>query len=320
MNCVNGQTLRVSPFSALVIRGMRGIIGPNLVADRSESGHNNHMASDTGDVTRLLCLAFSGGALLLGVSADLALLLLVQARRLPTALPARGELARGPFSAAAVQLALAATLLFALQPLYGASQAEPVQPRALLSGSILYAMLGGCVVAASLLYARAPFAQTFFGFRPSMRMAILKGLFFGFATLPPVAVISQGVGAALDAFGVEQPPQEVLQWLKDGSVSCGTRLCLIAAAVFIAPVVEEFVFRGILFRAMLRHRRFAYAALLSGTYFALVHLHAPSFLPLLALSAAFSAGYAATGSILTPIVMHALFNAVSLLVYFSGPD
>jgi membrane protease YdiL (CAAX protease family) len=96
------------------------------------------------------------------------------------------------------------------------------------------------------------------------------------------------------------------------------RVGLITAAVLIAPTVEEFVFRGILFRALLRHRRFAYAALLSGAYFALVHLHAPSFLPLLALSAAFSAGYAATGSILTPIVMHALFNAVSLLAYFAG--
>ncbi|MDD2461483.1 MAG: CPBP family intramembrane glutamic endopeptidase [Kiritimatiellia bacterium] len=276
------------------------------------------MACDPGDTTRLACLALSGGALLLGVSADFALLLLVQARRLTPRLPARAEWARGPFAAAAVQLALAATLLFALPTLFSAPQTEPAPARALLSGSLLYAVLGGCVVAASLIYARAPFAATFFGPCRSSRLAILKGLFFGFAALPPVALISQGVGIALDAFGLEQPPQEVFQWLGDGSVPCGMRVGLITAAVLIAPTVEEFVFRGILFRALLRHRRFAYAALLSGAYFALVHLHAPSFLPLLALSAAFSAGYAATGSILTPIVMHALFNAVSLLAYFAG--
>ena len=276
------------------------------------------MACDPGDVTRLVCLALSGGALLLGVSADLALLLLVQTRRMTPILPARREWAHGPFAAAAVQLVLVATLFFALPPLFSAPQTEPAQARALLSGSILYAVLGGCVVAASLLYARAPFAATFFGPRRSARLAILKGVFFGFAALPPVALISQGVSAALDAFGLEPPPQEVFQWLDDGSVPCGTRIGLIAAAVFIAPIVEEFVFRGILFRALLRHRRFTYAALLSGAYFALVHLHAPSFLPLLALSAAFSAGYAATGSILTPIVMHMLFNGVSLIVYFAG--
>jgi len=160
---------------------------------------------------------------------------------------------------------------------------------------------------------------TFIGPRHAAWQASLKGLVFGLAALPPVAVLSQGVGTLLEALGLEQPPQEVFQWLKDASVPCGIRLGLIAAAVFIAPIIEEFVFRGILFRALLQHRRFAFAALLSGAYFALVHLHASSFLPLLALSAAFSAGYAATGSILTPIVMHTLFNGVSLLVYFSGP-
>ncbi|HRR35176.1 MAG TPA: type II CAAX endopeptidase family protein [Kiritimatiellia bacterium] len=276
------------------------------------------MASETGFEMRLLCIALSGGALLLGLGIDLAMLLLVQTRRLSPTLPAHPEWVRGPFGVVAVQLALAATLFFAVTPLLSIVPAEPAQASALLIGSLFYAFLGGCVVVASLLYARAPFAPTFIGPRHAVWPAIKKGALFGLATLPPVAVISQAISFALDRLGIEQPPQTVFQWLKDGSVPLGTRLGLIAAAVIIAPAVEELVFRGILYRALMRHRRFAFAALLSGAYFALVHLHAPSFLPLLALSVAFSAGYTATGSILTPIVMHALFNAVSLLVYFAG--
>jgi membrane protease YdiL (CAAX protease family) len=277
------------------------------------------MVIETGFMTRLLCIALSGGALLFGLSVDLALLMLVQTRRLKPGMPVHPGLVRGPFGVVAVQLALAATLFFVLPTLFSAAQAEPVQARALLTGSLLYALLGGCVVAASLLYARAPIVPTFIGPRHAAWQASLKGLVFGLAALPPVAVLSQGISVALNAFGLEQQPQVVFQWLKDDSVPCGMRLGLIAAAVCIAPIVVEFVFRGILFRALLRHRRFPYAALLSGAYFALVHLHAPSFLPLLALGVTFSAGYAATGSILTPIVMHTLFNGVSLLVYFSGP-
>jgi membrane protease YdiL (CAAX protease family) len=48
-----------------------------------------------------------------------------------------------------------------------------------------------------------------------------------------------------------------------------------------------------------------------------MHLHAPSLLSLLVLSVGFSAGYAATGSILTPVVMHALFNLTGLLLFFA---
>ncbi|MDR2849578.1 MAG: hypothetical protein LBW77_03430 [Verrucomicrobiota bacterium] len=49
-------------------------------------------------------------------------------------------------------------------------------------------------------------------------------------------------------------------------------------------------------------------------------MHGPSFLPLLALSAAFAGGYAATGSLVTPVVMHALFNFASLCFYLAGAD
>jgi membrane protease YdiL (CAAX protease family) len=120
-----------------------------------------------------------------------------------------------------------------------------------------------------------------------------------------------------ESLGFEPKLQEVFDWLGDGSLALGTRVFMMVAAIVIAPVVEETLFRGILFPSALKGRTFFSAAMITGTYFALVHFHAASFLPLLALSMAFSAGYAATGSILTPIVMHALFNLTSVLFYLA---
>jgi membrane protease YdiL (CAAX protease family) len=275
------------------------------------------MSSETGDLTRLLFHALSGLILILGVTADLCLGFLVQTRRLVPALPARADVARGPFAAFHVQLALAATLFFALSAAFQAPSHAPPQERAVIGGTLLYAALAFLAVRLGLFYSRVSFRQAFLAPRGSGKGAFRKGLLYGFAAIPPVAALSMGVNAALEALGHTPQPQAVFDWLTDGAVSPGTRLFMMAAAVLVAPVVEELLFRGVLFAALLRTRPFAFAALLSGAYFALVHLHAPSFLPLLALSAAFSAGYAATGSIVTPIVMHALFNLASLLFYLA---
>jgi membrane protease YdiL (CAAX protease family) len=77
------------------------------------------------------------------------------------------------------------------------------------------------------------------------------------------------------------------------------------------------MFRGLLLPLVLKGRTFLFSALLTSLYFSLMHLHAPSLLPLLLLSVGFSAGYAATGSILTPIAMHMVFNFTGLLLFFS---
>jgi hypothetical protein len=51
-----------------------------------------------------------------------------------------------------------------------------------------------------------------------------------------------------------------------------------------------------------------------------LHLHAPSFLPLLLVGCALSLGLLLTGSLLTPIVMHAIFNGEMLLLLYTWPS
>jgi len=297
-----------------------GLIAPRrfLIALAGMSRQNEFMFSEATDLTRILLQAGAGLILIAGATADLYLGLLVQTRRLMPSLPSYRTLTQRPFTFFHAQLALASTLVFAVPLLVQDGPAKTPKESALVLGPVLYALAGFLVITLCLTYSRTSMRQSFFSPHCSAREAITKGLLYGLAVIPPVLLLSLALTAVTEALGFEPALQEVFDWLGDTTLSPGTRLFMIVAAVAIAPVVEELLFRGVLFTAVLKVRPFLFAALLSGLYFALVHFHAPSFLPLLALSTAFSAGYAATGSILTPIVMHALFNLTSVLLYLAG--
>lgn len=83
-------------------------------------------------------------------------------------------------------------------------------------------------------------------------------------------------------------------------------------AILVAPVSEELLFRGLLLPLLARRLGVGAAVVGSSLVFALVHFHVPSLVPLFVFSVALSLAYIHTRSILTPIVMHGLFNAVSL--------
>ncbi len=275
------------------------------------------MFPETTDLTRLLFQVLAGLVVIAGATVDLYLGLLVQTRRLGPPLCSRATLTQRPFTAFHVQLALASTLLFTLPMLFQKPTTAAPAELSLILGPLLYACVGIMVVFLGLTYSRTSLRQAFFSPHCTALQALRKGLLYGLALIPPIVLLSLVTTSVTEALGYEPQLQEVFEWLGDDTLALGTRIFMMAAAVVIAPVVEELLFRGILFASVLKTRPFFFAALLSGAYFALVHFHAPSFLPLLALSIAFSAGYAATGSILTPIVMHALFNLTSVLLYLA---
>jgi uncharacterized protein len=82
-------------------------------------------------------------------------------------------------------------------------------------------------------------------------------------------------------------------------------------------VFEEFFFRGFAYPALKQRWGAGKALIAVSIVFALVHLHVPSMGPLFALALGLGLGYELTGSLLTPIIMHALFNTanVALLLY-----
>jgi membrane protease YdiL (CAAX protease family) len=90
------------------------------------------------------------------------------------------------------------------------------------------------------------------------------------------------------------------------------RLGLFAVAGIAAPVFEEVLFRGILLPWVVRRTGLRWGIGLVSLFFAAMHLHLPSVLPLFLLSGFFCVAYARTGSLWVPIGMHVLFNTVSV--------
>lgn len=90
-----------------------------------------------------------------------------------------------------------------------------------------------------------------------------------------------------------------------------------AVAVGVAPVVEEALFRGVLY-TLIKHRGFpTLAVVVSSLAFAAVHMNLLTFLPLTALALGLVWLYEKTGRLLAPIVTHALFNAGNLVMMFA---
>jgi membrane protease YdiL (CAAX protease family) len=106
--------------------------------------------------------------------------------------------------------------------------------------------------------------------------------------------------------------QEIVEMF-NGSQTLEQRIMIIVLAVVVAPFAEEFMFRFFLYGVMRRYFGRIFGLLINGSLFAAVHMHLPSFGPLLVLAGCFTLAYEWSGSILVAMTMHALFNALSLV-------
>ena len=132
------------------------------------------------------------------------------------------------------------------------------------------------------------------------------------AMIPFLMIITQGYHWILDHwFGLELTIQDAAQaiaeeraWLQAGYV---------LAAVIIAPVYEELIFRGVLFPYIARHMGVNGAIFSVSILFGLIHFHVPSIVPLFVLSVVLCIAYWRSGSLWVSIGIHVLFNAVGTL-------
>jgi len=88
-------------------------------------------------------------------------------------------------------------------------------------------------------------------------------------------------------------------------------------AMVLAPVAEEFIFRGVLypFVRQLGWPRLAWFGV--SFLFALIHVNAVTFVPLLVLALVFVWLYEKTDCLLAPIAAHCLFNTANLVILFT---
>lgn len=95
---------------------------------------------------------------------------------------------------------------------------------------------------------------------------------------------------------------------------------LAVAAVIVAPLVEETLFRGFMYGVIKRYTDGWFAALCTALLFGVVHFHIASFIPLVFLGLIFCAAYERTGSLAVPMLMHGFFNGTSLVMLILFPD
>ncbi len=153
----------------------------------------------------------------------------------------------------------------------------------------------------------------------------MKAIKFAVLCAPVLTLIALGLnwlGAhAIEwCTGVEPSDQELVKCFADGNYPLALRAALVLVVLFQAPLLEEPIFRGVIFRGFSKTLPLWAAVLLSGGIFALVHVNAASFIALWFLGAAFALLYHRTGSILAPMTAHFLFNATNLALLFLFPD
>ena len=153
--------------------------------------------------------------------------------------------------------------------------------------------------------------------RQNLGAAVRTGVELGLATLPIVLLIAGVVSGLLHYFKVPFSQQEFLTVLEDPQLDAATQMLLIGLAVVLGPLLEEAIFRGVFLSLALHNRSTVGALLLVNVLFALMHLHLPSFLPLLVAGLCFSLGMLTSGSILTSVIMHAIFNGEMLLLFYA---
>lgn len=123
--------------------------------------------------------------------------------------------------------------------------------------------------------------------------------------------------SALESFGLIEnfEPQALVTLFQDGGDPLAIGL-LVIAAVVLAPIVEEIIFRGCIYRFFKSQTTLLPAQIVSGILFSMMHWNLLSFIPLVLVGIFLARVYEKTGSILVAIWFHAFFNAFSLGMLF----
>lgn len=146
----------------------------------------------------------------------------------------------------------------------------------------------------------------------SIRSHLRLALVFYLAAMPVIAAAAILSNVLFAAGGIPLQPQPVLSGFIDTTAPLWFKAWLVLTAVAVAPIVEETVFRGVFFPALARQRGIPVAVVLVSMLFAFIHGHPPATLPLFVVGATLATATLYTGSLIVPILIHAIFNTVNV--------
>ncbi|MEM8549883.1 MAG: type II CAAX endopeptidase family protein [Verrucomicrobiota bacterium] len=190
--------------------------------------------------------------------------------------------------------------------------------------AMTFAMYAGALVLYAFLRRLKPFQLTLSPQKINTFTALGKGVFYYLSAFPLVlasSLIWQGIlGRLVEAGYLEEPGLQELveqmaqlqgldQWLLMGLL-----------AVVGAPLIEELIYRGLLYRYLKSQIRPALAMALSAALFSAIHANLLQAVPLFVLGILLTRSYDRTGNLLVPIFFHACFNASTFLTLAIAPE
>lgn len=185
----------------------------------------------------------------------------------------------------------------------------------LLASAIAFNGFGVLAICLMLRSIRISWAEAFGMHRAQMPRALGLGLVFFLGVLPPVWTLLALSQKLCEWLGRPTPPQHMAE-LFLGTDSVALQAAIGFVAVVAAPVFEELLFRGLAYPVLKEKFGAIAAMLMTSVVFAAIHFHEPSFVPLVGLAVALTLAYEATGNLTVSIVMHSLFNGMTILLMF----
>jgi hypothetical protein len=149
---------------------------------------------------------------------------------------------------------------------------------------------------------------------PEPMRAAAYGILAGALFLPAARVLQFFSEELMELAHLTPESQAAVQALQNPSLSLGNKLLFGAAAIVLAPLAEEMVFRGILYTAIKQQGYPRLALWGTSGVFAAMHANEATLLPLLIFALVLVYLYETFGNLLAPIVAHSLFNAANFLI------
>jgi membrane protease YdiL (CAAX protease family) len=157
-----------------------------------------------------------------------------------------------------------------------------------------------------------------FGFVNHRKRAVLSGALAMLVFLPVGWGLQMALVNLMKRLHLEPVEQQAVQTLRDAT-GWIAQAALAGFAIVLAPLVEEMLFRGLLYPTIKQAGYPRVALWGTSLFFAVIHFNLPSFLPLLLLALLLTLLYEKTNNLLATITAHSLFNSANFALFYLSP-
>jgi membrane protease YdiL (CAAX protease family) len=207
------------------------------------------------------------------------------------------------------------TIIATLVVKFPMGMTESVRNTLAIIVSLLFMHVGSLIWVAFFLRENHLTWREGFGYgRPGTATAIVIGLLCGMLVWPIAGELIVVSDWLMTHLHMKPVAQTIIQELQKPDVSTVQRIVVGIIAIVGAPVVEETLFRGLIYPTIKQAGLPRFAFFGTSILFAAFHLNQMVFLPLVFFAFVLTLLYEATDNLLAPIAAHSMFNFVNFLL------